>query len=68
MVLISHLLSYFIDTCAVGGRLYNVGDQFICVDNANNCKCLQNNRFSSTRKNASVKEMCFDDIREIKDQ
>ena len=52
--------------CAVGGKLYNVGDQFICVDNSNFCQCVQNNRVLSTRKAASVTDMCFDDIREIK--
>ncbi|XP_071157710.1 uncharacterized protein [Mytilus edulis] len=51
------------DTCADVGQIFDKGDFFKCADNANNCQCSNNNRVKSTRKNASVKEMCLDDLR-----
>lgn len=52
-----------LDTCADVGQIFDKGDFFKCADNANNCQCSNNNRVKSTRKNASVKEMCLDDLR-----
>ncbi|XP_052072304.1 kielin/chordin-like protein [Mytilus californianus] len=46
-------------TCSYGGAIYQINENFPCLDGVNGCSCRANNIIISTKINTSPENMCL---------